>query len=66
MMQATGPKVMDGGRYTSTQTCAALGIHRNTLHRYLLQGKIKAVYRKADQRRLFTGSEIKRLWRVAL
>lgn len=66
MIQAEEPKVTDTGRYTSTQACAALGIHRNTLRRYVLQGKIKSIFRKADSRRLFTGAEIKRLWRVAL
>lgn len=36
-MIATEPQVADGGRYSVTQTCAALGIHRNTLERYNAQ-----------------------------
>lgn len=66
MMTATEPMVSDQGRYTSTQACAVLGIHRNTLRRYWQQGKIKATFRKADGRKLFSGTEIKKLWRVAL
>lgn len=66
MIRADEPQVADTARYTSTQACAALGIHRNTLHRYALQGKIRSIFRKADNRRLYTGAEIKRLWRVSL
>lgn len=66
MVRAEEPMVTDAGRYTTSQACAALGIHRNTLHRYTVQGKIKSIYRKFDRRRLYTGAEIKKLWRVSL
>ena len=66
MMRAEEPLVSDTGRYTITQASEALGMHRNTLRRYWKQGKIKALFRKSDNRKLFTGLEIKKLWRVAL
>lgn len=66
MMRAEEPRLSDTGRYTMTEASNALGIHRNTLRRYWQQGKLKATYRKMDGRKLFTGFELKKLWRIAL
>ena len=41
MITATEPRVTLDGRYSVSQTCLALGIHRNTLQRYTEQGLIK-------------------------
>lgn len=60
------PKVSDAGRYTMTETCKALGIHRNTLRRWLQAGKMKVKFRRIDNRKVIEGAEIKRAWRVAL
>jgi excisionase family DNA binding protein len=60
------PKVADAGRYTMTETCKALGIHRNTLRRWLQAGKMKVKFRRIDNRKVIDGAEIKRAWRVAL
>lgn len=60
------PKVADAGRYTITETCKALGIHRNTLRRWLQAGKMKVKFRRIDNRKVIEGAEIKRAWRVAL
>ena len=60
------PKVADAGRYTMTETCKALGIHRNTLRRWLKAGKMKVKFRRIDNRKVIDGSEIKKAWRVAL
>lgn len=60
------PKVADAGRYTMTETCKALGIHRNTLHRWVQAGKMKVKFRRIDNRKVIDGAEIKRAWRVAL
>ena len=60
------PKVADAGRYTMTETCKALGIHRNTLRRWLQAGKMKVKFRRIDNRKVIEGAEIKRAWRVAL
>lgn len=66
MIRAEEPKVADGGRYTVTETCKALGIHRNTLRRWLQAGKIHCKFRKLDNRKVFEGREIKKVWRIAL
>lgn len=60
------PKVADAGRYTMTGTCKALGIHRNTLRRWVQAGKMKVKFRRIDNRKVIDGAEIKRAWRVAL
>ena len=60
------PKVSDAGRYTMTETCKVLGIHRNTLRRWLQAGKIKVTLRRTDNRKVLEGSEIKKVWRIAL
>ena len=60
------PKVSDAGRYTMTETCKALGIHSNTLRRWLQAGKMKVKFRRIDNRKVIEGSEIKKAWRVAL
>lgn len=60
------PNVADAGRYTMTETCKVLGIHRNTLRRWLQAGKMKVKFRRIDKRKVIEGAEIKRAWRVAL
>jgi predicted site-specific integrase-resolvase len=60
------PKVADAGRYTMTETCKALDIHRNTLRRWVQAGKMKVKFRRIDNRKVIEGKEIKRAWRVAL
>ena len=59
-------KVAEAGRYTMTETCNVLGIHRNTLRRWLQAGKMKVKFRRIDNRKVIEGAEIKRAWRVAL
>ena len=49
-----------------TETCKALGIHRNTLRRWVQAGKMKVKFRRIDNRKVFEGSEIKKVWRIAL
>ena len=66
MIQATEPQVADTGRYTITEACKALGIHRNTLRRYWEKKLIKCTYRRCDHRKLFSGVEIQKLWRMSL
>lgn len=47
MITSTEPNVSATGRYSIGETCAALGIHRNTLCRYTEQGLIKCGFRRA-------------------
>ena len=60
------PKVADSGRYTMTETCKALGIHRNTLRRWVQAGKMKVKFRRIDNRKVIECSESKKARRVAL
>ncbi len=66
MIRATEPVVAADGRYSVSQTCTALGIHRNTLQRYTEQGLIKCGYRRESARKFYKGSEIVRFWKAQL
>ena len=64
MLVSTEPRCADDGRYNVSQTCALLGIHRNTLERYRKAQAIRCGWRKSITRKFYTGKEIKRLWRT--
>ena len=66
MITAIEPKVAETGRYSITETCNVLGIHRNSLRKYTDQGFIKCGFRKVTARKFYTGSEILRFWRAQL
>jgi DNA-binding transcriptional MerR regulator len=63
-MIPTEPMVADTGRYSVTQACEALGIHRNTLERYRKNNLIRCGKRRTSDRKYYTGFEIKKLWRM--
>ena len=42
MITPIEPQCADGGRYSVTEACAMLGIHRKTLERYRKRHLIKA------------------------
>ena len=60
MVTSDQPLVSPTARYTISQTCALLGIHRNTLRSYVNAGYIKTIQKIHGQR--FKGSEILRFW----
>lgn len=66
MITATEPKVSAEGRYTVAQTCAALGIHRNTLQKYTESGFIRCGFRRESSRKFYKGSEILRFWKAQI
>ena len=66
MITSTEPNVAITGRYSIPETCKALGIHRNTLRLYTLEGKIKCGFRKASRKKFYTGAEILKFWRAVL
>lgn len=66
MITSVEPVVSETGRYSVTETCRILGIHRNTLQRYTENGRIKEGYRKATGRKFYSGREILKLWRAQL
>lgn len=60
MITSEQPEVRPAARYTIKETCALLGIHRNTLRSYVNSGYIKSVQNIHGQR--FKGTEILRFW----
>ena len=56
------PNVKNDSRYTITETCEKLGIHRNTLRNWVKIGKIKFIVRKVDNRMMFRGFDILKCW----
>lgn len=63
-MTNTIPTLPKGARYSIKETCAILGIHRNTLRTYTDNGAIKCGFRKADTRKFYTSEEIIKFWRT--
>lgn len=60
MITSVEPQVNPTERYTISQTCILLGIHRNTLRSYVNAGYIKSIQKIHGQR--FKGTEILRFW----
>lgn len=65
-MTSTEPNVSNEGRYSVTETCKALGVHKNTLRRYTAQGFIKCGYRRGTCRKFYSGCEIRRFWKAII
>lgn len=57
------PKVQPNSRYTVTETCKLLGIHRNSLRKYTKAGRILAGVRKSTAKKFYLGSEITNFWK---
>ena len=53
MITSEEPTVSSTGRYTVTQTCEILGIHRNTLREYTSSGRIKCGFRRESARKFY-------------
>lgn len=66
MITPIEPKVNKEGRYSVTETCKLLGIHRNSLRKYTELGLIKCDLRKQTGRKFYLGHEIIRFWRTLL
>ena len=66
MITPIEPIVNELGRYSVMETCAALGIHRNSLRKYTEQGLIKCGFRKLSARKFYSGREILKFWRAQL
>lgn len=66
MITAIEPNVNAAGRYSVTETCGVLGIHRNSLRKYTEQGLIKCGFRRQTARKFYLGSEILKFWRAQL
>lgn len=66
MISPVEPNVNELGRYSVMETCAALGIHRNSLRKYTEQGLIKCGFRRLSARKFYSGREILKFWRAQL
>lgn len=66
MITAIEPQVSETGRYSVTETCKILGIHRNSLKKYTELGLIKCGFRKHAARKFYAGREILKFWRAQL
>ena len=56
------PEVTPSSRYTVMETCRLLGIHKNSLRKYTLTGRIKAGTRMSTAKKFYLGSEILKFW----
>jgi predicted site-specific integrase-resolvase len=65
-MTTEQPKVNPTSRYSVTETCILLGIHRNSLRKYTAEGRIKMGVRKSTIRKFYLGSEIMKFWQLQL
>lgn len=61
-MVAEAPKLNAAGRYTISQTCVLLGIHRNSLRKYTNLGLITQGLRKSTAAGFYKGSDILKFW----
>lgn len=56
------PKIGDEALYSITEAAEILRVSRRTLLRHTKMNKISSKIRKCNNRRVFTGREIKRYW----
>lgn len=64
MITSTEPQVALANRYSVTETCEILGIHRNTLSRYTINGQIKCGFRRSNGRKFYQGKDILSFWKA--
>jgi predicted site-specific integrase-resolvase len=64
MLIATEPNVSPTGRYSVTETCEALGIHRKTLKAYADKGYIRQHHRARVNKVFYLGRDILAFWRT--
>ncbi len=63
-MTTTEPNVPDTSRYGVTEAANILGIARSTLRLHSDAGFIRYGIRRCNGRRVYTGRELKRYWRL--
>ena len=66
MITSYQPCVVPDGRYSISDTCKLLNIHRHTLRRYTKAGFIEYGQRGENGRKFYLGSEIIRFWKAQL
>lgn len=61
-MTPTPPEIHPDGRYNATQACRALGVCRNTLRKYVIDGRIRQRLSRRSTRPYYLGRDLMRLW----
>lgn len=65
MLTGVPPRAEKDRRYCVKEATRLLGIHRNTLHKHIVEGRIAAI--KTPSRNVFVlGQEINRYWQQTL
>lgn len=57
------PNVTPNGRYSVTQAADALEVHRNTILRWIGEGKIKFGIRRTNGRKFIEGRTLTSFWK---
>lgn len=63
-MTSNEPNVSDTGRYSITETSRILEVSSETIRRHTKGGMINCKFSKVNGRRFYTGTEIKKYWRL--
>lgn len=64
LMNRTQPDVIPTARYELREVAHLLGVHKASVLRWTKQGKIKNTARQLNSRKVWTGAEILRFWRL--
>lgn len=63
-MIKTQPNVSPSARYELREVAELLGVHKASILRWTKEGKMKSTARQVNSRKVWTGAEILRFWRV--
>ena len=63
-MVPTLPDIEMNSRYELKDVAAILGVSPSTIHRWTRKGLMICQYRRANNRRVWTGKEIMRIWKA--
>lgn len=63
MITSENPKIKAQSRYTLSQAAKVMGVHRNTVARWIETGLISSERGQRSRRRFIMGSELRKLWR---
>lgn len=67
MITTVTPALNQSASYSITQAAALLGIHRNTMARYIAAGRLKTGISRLDgRRRVITGKVLMRFWEASM
>ena len=63
-MKKQQPNVTLSARYELREVAELLGVHKATVLRWTQEGKMKCTTRQINSRKVWTGAEIMRFWRL--